>query len=97
MTMRRAKAAQVWDGLSDSRIVFDTNDIGYPQMSQMTENLNLQRALLRNLEASDSPVNIMDNVKVARIEKGMERGGWPIVYTSNGRALRTRLLVSPYM
>lgn len=63
-------------------------------MSQMTENLNLQRALLRNLDSSGSPVDITDNVKVASIQKDSERGGWPVVHTSNGRTLRTRLLVS---
>lgn len=63
-------------------------------MSQMTENLNLQRALLRNLDSSGSPVDIIDKVKVESIQKEIGRGGWPVVHTSDGRALRARLLVS---
>jgi ubiquinone biosynthesis monooxygenase Coq6 len=67
-------------------------------MARMTENLNIQRALLRSL--SHRPhVELADNVKVADIvrddsagESGVG-GGWPIVHLSNGRSLRARLLV----
>jgi ubiquinone biosynthesis monooxygenase Coq6 len=63
-------------------------------MAQMTENLNIQRALLRNM-ASRPQLELADNVKVATIERE-ESGanGWPIIHLSNGRSLRARLLVS---
>ncbi|THH08534.1 hypothetical protein EW145_g2651 [Phellinidium pouzarii] len=90
---------QVWDGLSDARITFNANEanIGHnngqaPHMATMTENLNLQRALLRSLDAS-GVAEIIDNTKVSRIEKDTRNGGWPLVHTSNGEVLRARLLV----
>ena len=65
-------------------------------MSTMTENLNLQRALLRSLD-NRGGVEILDNTRVSKIEKDTENGGWPIVHTSQGGALRARLLVCFYM
>lgn len=61
-------------------------------MATMTENLNLQRALLRSL-ADLGGVNVLDNTKVSKIEKEEGEGGWPIVHTSDGRQIRARLLV----
>lgn len=63
-------------------------------MSRMTENLNLQRALLRRL--TDSPtVKLIDKVKVQTIQREeREGGGWPLVHLSDGRVLRARLLAS---
>ena len=64
-------------------------------MARLTENLNLQRALLRHLD-STSLVTLTDKVKVQAIEREeREGGGWPLVYLSDGRVLRARLLVSP--
>ena len=93
---------QVWDGVSDSRISFCASDLAslsrpFPvqdnqQMARLTENLNLQRALLRHLDETKS-VKLLDNVKVDKIETNDEAGGWPVVRTSNGVSLRTRLLV----
>ncbi|KAI0831854.1 ubiquinone biosynthesis hydrox [Trametes gibbosa] len=93
---------QIWDGLSDARITFSTQDDGawevpgsgrLSQMARLTENLNLQRALLRQLR-SGSAVEVMDKVKVASIQREeREGGGWPLVHLSDGRVLRARLLV----
>lgn len=59
----------------------------------MTENLNLQRALLRNLDNLNA-IQIRDNTKVSKIVKDAEQGGWPLIHTSTGGTLRARLLVS---
>jgi ubiquinone biosynthesis monooxygenase Coq6 len=87
---------QVWDGVSDARISFAATDLGLSHrgMAQMTENLNIQRALLRSL-SSRPQVELADNVKVMTIQQdSAEAGGWPVVHLSNGRSLRARLLVS---
>ena len=64
----------------------------------MTENLNLQRALLRSLRRYGT-VEIADKVKVDEIVRGDVRdGAWPVVCASNGRRWRARLLVlSPFL
>lgn len=63
-------------------------------MSRLTENLNLQRGLLTRLSALPH-VHLLDNVKVANIVRESREGGggWPIVHLSDGRTLRTRLLI----
>ena len=63
-------------------------------MARLTENLNLQRALLHRL-ASTPSVQLSDNVKVSTIQREQRDGGtgWPLVHLSDGRILRTRLLV----
>ena len=62
-------------------------------MARLTENLNLQRALLRHLDSSQT-VELSDNVKVQSIvREEREGGGWPLVHLSDGRVLRARLLV----
>ena len=63
-------------------------------MSRMTENLNLQRGLLKHLSRTPE-VQLLDNVRVTAIEKESEANGWPLVRLSSGQTLRTRLLVSP--
>ena len=63
-------------------------------MARLTENLNIQRALLRHLDSASS-VELVDKVKVQSIEREeREGGGWPLVHLSDGRVLRARLLVS---
>ncbi|TFL02046.1 hypothetical protein BDV98DRAFT_506257 [Pterulicium gracile] len=87
---------QVWDGLSDARIAFSAPEhLSAPQMSRMTENLNLQRACLRHLAASPSPsVKLSENTKVASVvQEGESEDGWPLVHLSDGRVLRARLLI----
>ena len=66
------------------------------EMSRMTENLNLQRALVKNFDhGKTEALHLIDNAKVNSIEKEpSEFGGWPLVHVSNGRTLRARLLVS---
>ena len=61
-------------------------------MSRMTENLNLQRGLLKYL-AQIPEVQLLDNVRVTDIEKEDGGNGWSLVRLSNGRTFRTRLLV----
>ena len=69
------------------------DDKHVPFLTSMAENLNLQRALMRNLDKIGG-VELLDNTKVSSIQKDSENGGWPIVHMSNGSALRARLLVS---
>ncbi|KAI9062622.1 ubiquinone biosynthesis hydrox [Trametes sanguinea] len=94
---------QIWDGISDARVTFSVHDdqaLGMAsadtpsRMSTMTENLNLQRALLRHLRET-SAVELADKVKVQSIQREEREGGggWPLVHLSDGRVLRTRLLV----
>ncbi|THH28834.1 hypothetical protein EUX98_g5352 [Antrodiella citrinella] len=89
---------QVWDGVSDARITFSASDMtsnGRPlgELSRLTENLNLQRALLRYLESSPG-VELVDKVKVESITNDDREGNsWPVVHLSDGRVIRARLLV----
>ena len=63
-------------------------------MAKLTENLNLQRGLLRHLAALPG-VHLLDKTKVQSIlPDTKERGGWPMVHLNNGQVLRARLLVS---
>ncbi|KAJ7066691.1 ubiquinone biosynthesis hydrox [Mycena amicta] len=86
---------QVWDGISDARIEFPASllGLGLPGqgMARMTENLNLQRGLLRHLDAIPE-IHVFDKTKVQSIGHG-EPAGWPLVHLDNGRVLRSRLLV----
>lgn len=85
---------QVWDGISGARITFDASEMPESsEMARMTENLNLQRALLRKL--SDTPsVQVIHSVKVESIQReAVGRNDWPLVHLSNGATLRARLLV----
>ena len=94
---------KVWDGISDSRIEFSASQLDLlpqnnvtdevPQMSRLTENINLQRALLRCLD-NDGTISIIDNVKVSGIVNDKDAGGWPLVHTTDGGILRARLLVN---
>ncbi|KAF9646232.1 ubiquinone biosynthesis hydrox [Thelephora ganbajun] len=85
---------QVWDGISGARINFSAADLPLQttEMSRMTENLNLQRGLLKHLSRIPE-VQLLDNVRVTAIEKEGEANGWPLVRLSNGQTFRTRLLV----
>ncbi|KAG8918065.1 putative ubiquinone biosynthesis monooxygenase [Tulasnella sp. 418] len=92
---------QVWDGISDARIYFSAREFQEsgpssstrPYMATMTENLSIQRALLRLLDRYPQ-VKLLDNIKVDDIlPDSNERGGWPLVKLSDGRTLRARLLI----
>nr|VWO99188.1 Mitogen-activated protein kinase (EC [Ganoderma boninense] len=87
---------QVWDGVSDARITFSMQDDHASilstepeaQLARLTENLNLQRGLLRYLDESGT-VELADKVKVQSIvREEREGGGWPLVHLSDGRVLR---------
>lgn len=100
---------QVWDGLSDARIQFLGSDVIQaphtllamgqyaPEMARLTENLNLQRALLRRLQSQDVHVTFLDKTRVASIVSeqplGSSSSPWPVVQTNTNRCLRARLLV----
>lgn len=88
---------EIWDGVSDARIVFSAEEFGLakPQlgMARLTENLNLQRGLLRHLQGNPD-IELIDNTRVQKIvQDDSDRGGWPLVELDNGKTLRTRLLV----
>ncbi|KAG8748355.1 putative ubiquinone biosynthesis monooxygenase [Ceratobasidium sp. 414] len=62
-------------------------------MASMTENLNLQRGILKRLDELSS-IELLDSAKVEDIDHGPDGGStWPVVKTSNGRSLRCRLLI----
>lgn len=61
-------------------------------MARLTENLNLQRALLRQLDSMPK-VQIMQRTKVTSIDSDTEQGGWPLIRLDNNQTLRARLLV----
>ncbi|ELU43561.1 COQ6 monooxygenase [Rhizoctonia solani AG-1 IA] len=95
------EAMQVWDGISDARIHFSPSDLArlpttgtIPEsMAMMTENLNLQQGLLRKLESVPN-VKLLDTTKVEGIQSGSEDyNSWPVVNTSTGKSLRSRLLI----
>ncbi|KAF9786394.1 ubiquinone biosynthesis hydrox [Thelephora terrestris] len=85
---------QVWDGVSDARITFSAADLPLQaqEMSRMTENLNLQRGLLKHLSQIPE-IQLLDNVRVTTIGKEDGANGWSLVSLSNGQTFRTRLLV----
>jgi ubiquinone biosynthesis monooxygenase Coq6 len=61
-------------------------------MARLTENVNLQRGLLRALDCSGA-VELIDGARVEEITRGTDFGGWPTVTLSSGRRLRARFLV----
>ena len=66
-------------------------------MAKLTENLNLQRGLLRHLVAFPS-LHLLDKTKVQSIlPDAEERGSWPMVFLDNGQVLRARLVVSAHV
>ncbi|KAK9367373.1 hypothetical protein V1509DRAFT_595609 [Lipomyces kononenkoae] len=93
---------RVWDGVSGARIHFDAFHLGNEDatIAFMTENLNLQHALLSHLNdlPSDPPVTILDNAKVENITKGqtfddVDLSSWPSLKLSTGDILMARLLI----
>jgi len=89
---------QVWNGISGARISFDaieTTRNQYEGMARLTENLNLQRGLLRLLDNHAPAVDLIHKTRVTSIDRESQTyGTWPIVTLSNGRRLRARLLVN---
>lgn len=92
---------EVWDGISDARIKFDAAEMGHTEqhegMARLTENLNLQRGLLRLLDKAPG-VDLIHRTKVTSVTRESEgHGAWPVVNLDNGRRLRARLLVSSHV
>lgn len=91
---------QVWDGVSDARIGFSASLLGLGApgqgMARITENLNLQRGLLRHLDSLPE-IRILDKVKVQSIDNGDGLSTWPLVHLDNGQVLRSRLLVKSHV
>lgn len=89
---------QVWDGITDARIHFSASDldldVNTQGMSRITENINLQRGLLRYLSTMPD-LHLIDKTKVTSIVREDEdSGSWPLVHLDNSRILRARLLAS---
>ncbi|KAK1221077.1 putative ubiquinone biosynthesis monooxygenase [Marasmius sp. AFHP31] len=86
---------QVWDGVSDARITFSAAEIGleHPEegMARITENLNLQRGLLRHIRKVPG-IDVLDKTKVQSITSE-GAGQWPLVHLDNNQTLKARLLV----
>jgi ubiquinone biosynthesis monooxygenase Coq6 len=89
---------EVWDGISDARINFNASELAttrrqYQGMACLTENLNLQRGLLRLLDNAPG-VDLIHQTKVTSINRESETpSAWPVVSLDNGRRLRARLVV----
>ncbi|KIP02996.1 hypothetical protein PHLGIDRAFT_111423 [Phlebiopsis gigantea 11061_1 CR5-6] len=87
---------QVWDGVSDARITFSASELpmhSTPEISRLTENLNLQRGLLRHI-GQFPEVQLLHKVKVQNIVRDdCEGNAWPLVHLSDGTVIRARLLV----
>lgn len=93
---------QVWDGITNARIVFDSLDVNpasygfeettldIPQMARFVENIHLQKALLKNLHHHPN-IQLYGSAKVASIEA--DHANWPIVKMEDGKSFRTRLLI----
>jgi len=63
-------------------------------MARLTENLNLQRGLLRHLDSMPE-IQIHQCTKVTSIETdALNRGEWPLIHLDNKKVLRARLLVT---
>lgn len=91
---------QVWDGLSDARIIFDAADGAagsapmaepLPHMARFVENVHLQRAMIQNLQSKPN-VHLFGSTKVQSITS--DHANQPIVSMDNGRSFKARLLVS---
>ncbi|CAG8615439.1 1280_t:CDS:2 [Rhizophagus irregularis] len=96
------KDMQVWDGISDARIKFNNENTGIGPLAWILENYNIHHAILRTLDQykEDSDVDFLDNTKVQKIsfdkenkDEPFDLSDWPCVELSNGKKLKTRLLV----
>ncbi|KAG0174092.1 putative ubiquinone biosynthesis monooxygenase [Apophysomyces sp. BC1034] len=97
---------QVWDGVSDAKIHFDTDLLGKTArdsnaIAYMVENVHLQNALLKQIDAyraDGAKVDILQKARVASIQLDKQQGEfdlseWPTVQLENGTVLKARLLV----
>ena len=92
---------QVWDGVSDARVGFETATDGMPTaIAHMIENVNLTSALLTRIEELGG-VDLYESARVVDIslgvdmrdDEGPDLSTWPVVRLSSGHALHARLLV----
>ena len=91
---------QVWDGVTDARISFDSMQAASSSsgpVACMIENVNLTTALQKRLSALGR-ADIFSPARVESISYGMESAAadlsmWPVVKLNNGRSLSARLLV----
>ncbi|KAI4144408.1 MAG: hypothetical protein L6R39_004198 [Caloplaca ligustica] len=88
---------RVWDGLDESSAISFSSTS--PPIATMTENPNLQRALLRRLNELP-PFSVYDTTKVASIDDGpsnwsgrLDLSSYPSITLSSGKRLLARLLV----
>jgi ubiquinone biosynthesis monooxygenase Coq6 len=100
---------QVWDAISGARVQFNTSMLDQRTddmpIAWMIENVHLQNGILQSVKDHNSNganMEIIEKTKVANItyEKDMDDGSstfdlsdWPTIELSNGRKLKTRLLV----
>ncbi|CAG8554756.1 15903_t:CDS:2, partial [Racocetra fulgida] len=98
------KDMQVWDGISNARIRFNSDfiDKNVEAIAWIMENHNIQHAILTKLaQNKDSNVNFLENTKVERImfdnidyeNEQFDLSDWPTLELSNGRILKARLLI----
>ncbi|TQB67968.1 putative ubiquinone biosynthesis monooxygenase [Monascus purpureus] len=92
--VQKYQEMQVWDGETGSKISFDwstetSSSEGLRTVATMTENANLVRALLKQIEASrEDNLSILSNSKVVSIENGSDHAdgpdlsAWPVVSVS---------------
>lgn len=98
---------QVWDGVSDARIDFNAASLNTENnaIAYIVENVHIQNALLKRLDACRSEgahVDILPKARVQAItmdeespspQEGLDLSDWPTVHLDNGRSLKARLLV----
>ncbi|GAB5591477.1 Putative ubiquinone biosynthesis monooxygenase [Umbelopsis nana] len=103
---------QVWDAVSGARVQFNTSmlDQGSKDMpiAWMIENVHLQNGILQSVadhNSNGANMEIIEKTKVANIlyveneddrKDGFDLSDWPTVELSNGRKLKTRLLVDAF-
>ncbi|KAF7721063.1 putative ubiquinone biosynthesis monooxygenase [Apophysomyces ossiformis] len=97
----------VWDGVSGAKIHFETDMLGKKAeednaIAYMIENVHLQNAILKQLDAcraDGAQVDILQKARVANIRLDKEQQGefdlsdWPTIQLENGAVLKARLLI----
>jgi ubiquinone biosynthesis monooxygenase Coq6 len=100
---------QVWDAISDARVKFNTSmlEVGLQDqpIAWMIENVHLQNGVLQSVQehrSTGANIEILEKTKVEKIfyepvdtedPQQMDLSDWPAIALSNGRTIKTRLLV----
>ncbi|KAI9012633.1 hypothetical protein CLU79DRAFT_398486 [Phycomyces nitens] len=98
---------EVWDGVTDARIKFDTRLLGPGRQNEkesiayMVENIHLQNAMLKRIQeckAQGAQIDILQKARVASIgteqtSTDFDVSDWPSVKLESGDVLQTRLLI----